>query len=887
MITLSILLKPIRLLVIYLSLLMPFLAQAQKLDIKGQVLEVGSNLPLEGSSIVISSSTNKFLGYTYSTENGKYELSIKADADSLYLKVSSFGYESQHVLVNTTAGRNITQNFSLTPKVEQLNTVVLETEEKIKVNRDTVAYRVSAFINETEQTVEDVLKNLPGIEIDDDGNIKAQGKSIQKILIEGDDLADKNYKTISKNLSADVLSKVEVINNYSENPVLKQFLDSEAVVLNLKLKDKAKSIWFGALKTGIGNDSRYEVDLNLGLIRPEVKLLDLGNINSVGKPAGKQLNNYVYQQMGFNDFDENYSLDQDSFLNLNPNSILIDDKFYVENESVSNNLLANKTIWKDSKLRNSLFVTADQFQSDYTNLTSYFLPNETINFQEDNAFQTKNLNLRNDFEIKHSIDEDHFITFQTDLSVNNSDVNHELLFNSRDNIAQVLDERNLSLSTNVHFTKKITNGALTFYGFTGANQDQQSFTINPNTISPEEASNSSKLETEIKDNTVYQGLEGSAIFKVNKLTYALKTGILNQERDFNHITSDRGSTTNSIEIDSLSGTNSEARFKSFVSFKTQYEFIPDKLIAEGDLELSNVNLRTTLDSRSFLFFNPNLTLRFRKTKLGSFTIRYKKINELPTLSDLNSNFIVQNYRNLILGINRLESISRNQYSFNYIFSRTKKRILFEAGISYSDYNQQLSADNLLSEGLNVSRRLFIPGGSLLAGRLGFTTYFSFVDSSFKVGYTKTVFENPSILNSELFNVTNDSDLYYFRGTTYWDGILNFKFSGSINSNSGEIGESTNTNTIYNGKLETVLRLYDRVFGNFRNEVFEVNSETYQTSSFNLEYRPKDKSYVFGVDAQNIFDSKSYTFSSITNFQRGDLVYRAVPQYFMAYLKFRF
>ncbi|MBQ0741248.1 hypothetical protein J9332_43960, partial [Aquimarina celericrescens] len=82
----------------------------------------------------------------------------------LYLKVSSFGYESQHVLVNTTAGRNITQNFSLTPKVEQLNTVVLETEEKIKVNRDTVAYRVSAFINETEQTVEDVLKNLPGIE---------------------------------------------------------------------------------------------------------------------------------------------------------------------------------------------------------------------------------------------------------------------------------------------------------------------------------------------------------------------------------------------------------------------------------------------------------------------------------------------------------------------------------------------------------------------------------------------------------------------------------------------------------------------------------------------------------------------------------------------------
>ncbi|PKG42151.1 carboxypeptidase-like regulatory domain-containing protein [Psychroflexus sp. MES1-P1E] len=871
---------------LFSSLLASLLSQAQELIIKGQVVEKETNLPLEGSSIVISSLSNKILGYTYSTENGNYKLSVNTDADSLYVKVSSFGYESQQIAIENSQ-ESIIRNFSLQPKVEQLNTVVLETEEKIKVNRDTVSYRVSAFTNKTEQTVEDVLKNLPGIEIDNDGNIKAQGRNIQKILIEGDDLADRNYKTISKNLGAAVLSKVEVINNYSENPVLKQFLDSEAVVLNLKLKDKAKSIWFGGAKAGLGNDSRYEVDLNLGLIRPEIKFLDLGNLNSIGKPAGEQLNNYIYEQMGFNDFDENFSLDQDSFLRLQSSSILIDDKFYVENESVSNNLLANKTIWKDSKLRNSLFVTADQLQSDYSNLTSYFLPEGDITFREDNAFETQNINFRNDFEIKHSIDENHFITFQTDVSLTNSDVNHELLFNSSDEIAQVLDERRIGLSTNVHFTKKITNGALTFYGFTGVDQDQQGFTINPNTISPDESSNSEKLKTEIKDNTVYQGLEGSAILKFNKLTYAIKAGILNQERDFDHASSERVGAIIHSEIDSLSGTNSEARFKSFVNFKTQYEFIPDKLIAEGDLELSNVNLRTSTDSGSFLFFNPNLSLRLRKTKLGSFTIRYKRINELPSLSDLNSNFIVQNYRSLILGLDRLESISRNQYSFNYIFSRPKKRILIEAGVSYSDYDKQLSADNLLSENLNLTQREFIPGGSLLTGRLGFTTYLPIVDSSFKIGYTKTIFENPSVLNGELFDISNESDLYYFRGTTYWDGILNFKFSGSVNSNSGEIGESTNTNTIYNAKLETILRLNDRIFGNFRNEVFEVNSEIYQTSSFNLEYRPNQKSYVFGIDAQNIFNARSYTFSSITNFQRGDLVYRAVPRFFVGYLKFRF
>lgn len=876
--------KTCRFILFLLSLLASSLSYAQELELEGQILEKETNLPLEGSNIVISSLSKKILAYTYSTENGRFGLAVDTETDSLYVKVSSFGYESQEIIIPNTKS-TVNKDFELTPKVEQLNTVVLETEEKIKINRDTVVYRVSAFEDETEQTVEDVLKNLPGIEIDEDGNIKAQGKDIQKILIEGDDLANRNYKVISKNLDADVLSKVEVINNYSENPVLKQFLDSETVVLNLKLKDKAKSIWFGAAKAGLGNDSRYEADLNLGLIRPEIKFLDLGNLNSIGKPAGEQLDNYVYQQVGFNDFDENFSLDQDSFLNLRPSTILIDDKFYVENQSLSNNLLANKTIWGDSKLRNSLFVTTDQLSSDYSNITSYFLPDDDIGFQEDNAFHTQNLNLKNDLEIKHSINEDHFITFQTDVSATNSDVNHELLFNSSETIAQVLDERNLNLSTNVHLTKKIKNGALSFYGFTGFNQNRQKFNISPNTIAEEE--NTSQLQTEIKDNTVYQGLEGSSVFQFNELSFAVKLGVLNQDREFNYGSLDIENSLGSSEIDSLAGSNSEAKFKSFMSLKTQYDFIPDRLIAEADVELSNVNMRTNVDSRSFLFFNPNISLRFRKTKVGSFSLRYKRINELPSLTDLNQNFIVQDYRSLVLGVNKIEQLSRNQYSFNYIFSRPKKRILIEAGLSYSEYNQQLSGDNLLSERLNLSQRQFIPGGSLLTRRLGFTTFLKFVDTSFKIGYTKTSFENPFVLNGELFEVANDSDLYYFRGTTYWNGILNFKFSGSLNSNSGGIGESSNTNKIYNYKMETVLRLYDKIFGNFKNELFDVNSEIYQTSSFNLEYRPKQKSYVFGIDAQNIFNTKSYTFSSITNFQRGDLVYRALPRFFVGYLKFRF
>lgn len=113
------------------------------------------------------------------------------------------------------------QDFNLKEKAESLSAVVLEADEKIKINRDTVSYRVSAFKDGSERTVEDMLKKLSEIEVSENGNIKALGKPIQKILIEGDDLADSNYKVISKNLDISAIDNIEIISNYVENPVLK------------------------------------------------------------------------------------------------------------------------------------------------------------------------------------------------------------------------------------------------------------------------------------------------------------------------------------------------------------------------------------------------------------------------------------------------------------------------------------------------------------------------------------------------------------------------------------------------------------------------------------------------------------------------------------------
>ena len=175
----------------------------------------------------------------------------------------------------------------------------------------------------------------------------------------------------------------------------------------------------------------------------------------------------------------------------------------------------------------------------------------------------------------------------------------------------------------------------------------------------------------------------------------------------------------------------------------------------------------------------------------------------------------------------------------------------------------------------------------MTARAGFTTYMALLNMSFKIGVNQSTLKNPLVLNGSFFNVKNNSENYYFRGTTYWRGAFNFKFTGGINKSRSNLGSASNSNIIYNAEIETIIKLYDRIFGNIKLEGFVVNDQFYETSSLNLEYRPKQKNYLFGIQAQNLWDTETYTFSSVSDYQRNDLVYTAIPRYAMLYFKLRF
>src|SRR5690606_29840935 len=153
---------------------------------------------------------------------------------------------------------------------------------KIEVKEDTVNYKASAFLDGSERKVEDLLKKLPGIQVDDEGKIKYKGKNVEKVLLEGDDLFDYNYTIGTKNMNVNIVEQVQAIENFTENPLLRGIQDSDKVALNLKLKKNVID-FSGNGSFGYGIENRHYTDLNALTVTKSTKNFSTISYNNIGE----------------------------------------------------------------------------------------------------------------------------------------------------------------------------------------------------------------------------------------------------------------------------------------------------------------------------------------------------------------------------------------------------------------------------------------------------------------------------------------------------------------------------------------------------------------------------------------------------------------------------
>jgi hypothetical protein len=214
---------------------------------------------------------------------GRYRL-VVPQGEVYTLKSSFVGYKTFELIVNAHEAK-INQNIILKGSSTMLNDVEVRYEFPITISGDTISYKTDEFTTGTERKLGDVLEALPGFEIDDNGDIKVQGKRVDKVLVDGKEFFDGNSKMATENIPADAVDRIQLLRNYSDISPLRGLSNDQSLAINVTLAADKKNLWFGDVEVAGGPDQRYLAHPNLFYYSPKTNVNIIGDANNIGKQA--------------------------------------------------------------------------------------------------------------------------------------------------------------------------------------------------------------------------------------------------------------------------------------------------------------------------------------------------------------------------------------------------------------------------------------------------------------------------------------------------------------------------------------------------------------------------------------------------------------------------
>ncbi|MDH7445237.1 TonB-dependent receptor [Aquimarina sp. 2201CG14-23] len=269
--------------IVYLVFLIGITISAQKVQITGFVKDSLGN-PLEMANVIAyKKADNAMTAYGITNDKGRYKISVPVN-ETYLLKVSFIGLSAEDKTI-TTKDADITADFTMTSE-NSLDEVEIVYEMPVVVKGDTLVYNTDSFTNGSEKKLGDVLEKLPGIEVNDDGEIEVEGKTVSKVMVEGKDFFDGDSKLATKNIPADALDKVEVLRNYEDVGQMRGLRNNQdQVAINIKLKEGKKNFWFGdvTVGAGVGETERYLVKPKLFYYNPKYSINILTDFNDIGE----------------------------------------------------------------------------------------------------------------------------------------------------------------------------------------------------------------------------------------------------------------------------------------------------------------------------------------------------------------------------------------------------------------------------------------------------------------------------------------------------------------------------------------------------------------------------------------------------------------------------
>lgn len=721
---------------------------AQQTIIKGTVVDTFNNESLEYATVaVLRASDSILLGFNRTDDKGKFSIAVPKELKYMML-VTRPGF-ADYIDIVTAKERTIIDlgQIVLFTREKLLSEFVIQQNRgAIYIKGDTTEYIADSFKVDPNASVESLLKKLPGLQVDKDGNITAQGEKVQKILVDGEEFFSDDPAVVNKNLQAKTVDKIQVFDKKSEQTEFTGIDDGERTkTINLKLKDKYKKGFFGKLAVGGGNDGFYENQGMFNYFRGKQKFSVYGIAANTGRVGLSYQDNSKFGSSGSGHLDEESGVyfqaggsdDDDADWGGKYNGTGLPSAW------TAGAHYSNK--WNEDKHHLSFNYRFNRKNIEATNnsFTQYSLPDSVYykDQKETSSSSSDRHGLNALYEF--TIDTLNTLKFSTNASKkysrSNSNTNAEskgasggLINSSLRNTSNDADISKIDLS--LTWKKKFKKKGRTLITELDARQNesnQNGYLFATNKFFAEGNIDST---TAIDQNKKSESQTSSVLAMTTYTEPISKKGFLELQYRFNN--------QNNFSRQLSFNKNGAQQYSDLDSvFSSDYDFdvlthragaslrwVYEKLNFSFGAAMANTNfiqtdnLLSQKSVRNFNNFFPSATMNYKFSQQSSLYLNYRGSTTQPTIQQIQP--IRQNADpiNLVVGNPNLKQEFSNQFSFRYNSYKVLKGTYYYAGGGVGFTNNEIStSQQILASGIRISQYINVQGNnySWFYGGVGF------------------------------------------------------------------------------------------------------------------------------------------------------------------------
>ncbi len=253
----------------------------ENIIVTGKVVGKDNN-PLSAASVYLKNTTTLDSLKLITNIDGMFEVELKKK-NQYQITISYVGYNILIKILSENDYNNENQeiNFKLIRSEGMMENITLEAQ-KIQIKEDTISYKVDSTMYRKNDNVETMLKNLPGIQVEKDGTVMAQGKQVTKVKVNGKDFFGGDVTVATRELNADMVERIQIIDDYGDQAAFTGIKDGDPTkTINIELKKSKNKGIFGNITGGLGTNDRYLGSANTNFFNNDQQLSLLGNINNI------------------------------------------------------------------------------------------------------------------------------------------------------------------------------------------------------------------------------------------------------------------------------------------------------------------------------------------------------------------------------------------------------------------------------------------------------------------------------------------------------------------------------------------------------------------------------------------------------------------------------